>query len=579
MGKVGWETSEEGDKAMKSKHAALLSFPVCVMLLLIGLTFAESPTSPASDTPDGAMESSGLAPLNPDFIAWREKRRVRQIGALAEEDMGSGLVPSPFDDRYLRRMVSSAIQIAALPGKYDLRSYGWVTPVKDQAKCGACYAFATCSSLESWLSRYCWETWDFSENHIKNYGGADSASPCDGGDDLTTAAYLVRWAGPVLETDDPFHDSSDYLSRGGTVRKYVKSVRRFYDPQDIKNAIMTSGALWAPMYLDTRAELSPYYNSLTNTYYHRGDEELSHAVALIGWDDSKYVPGTSTKGAWLVKNSWGAHLSYFYVSYENRLNLNGGGDICYAVAYRDAVETSSYLHNYQWDEFGLLRRLGRKSGNTETYWGANVFTANDDENLAAVGFWAVQPNTAYEITVYGAIHPTGSQATFSDPLVSESNTAPYFGYYTITLPKPVSLTKGKTFVIVVKLTTPGYDHPLPVELPVEDYASSSQASASPGQSYYSTDGQSFTDITTVKDCSEANVCIKGLTVRLVRLDGNQDDLLTLVETAPDPRGVLASGSWEAMRGEKGQAVRINILGERGMPETDAIFLPECRSEG
>ncbi|MCU0917218.1 MAG: hypothetical protein MUC88_22035 [Planctomycetes bacterium] len=281
---------------MMSKRVSSLS----VVFLWTGAAFAGALSlSPVPDpsvaAPGGTLQIQA-APLNPEFEAWRASKRAGAITALASGVSG-GVVPSPFDDSYLRYEEPSVPIRIAVPSRYDLRDYGWVTPVKDQAGCGACFAFATYSSLESWLLKNASEQWDFSENHVKNYPGFDG-SPCDeGGHPLMTTAYLVRGDGPVEEKDDPFHDRDEPSSPGGTVCKYVRSVRWFYDAQDMKNAVMTHGALYAPMYLDPQAERSPLYNAATNTYYNCTPYSKSHAVAVIGWDDAKDVPGAATKGA------------------------------------------------------------------------------------------------------------------------------------------------------------------------------------------------------------------------------------------------------------------------------------------
>lgn len=64
---------------------------------------------------------------------------------------------------------------------------------------------------------------------------------------------------------------------------------------------------------------------------------------------------------------------------------------------------------------------------------------------------------------------------------------------------------------MVKLTTPGFNWPVPLEGPITGY--SSQATADPGQSYISYDGSSgsWQDITTISWCPECNVCLKALT--------------------------------------------------------------------
>jgi formylglycine-generating enzyme required for sulfatase activity len=311
----------------------------------------------------------------------------------------------------------------------------------------------------------------------------------------------------VAEANDPFHDWDEKSSPGGPVCKAVKSVLWFYDPQDIKSAVMTYGALLAALYLDPAGPASPMYDPATNTVYHRGPETANHAVALIGWDDTKQVPGAPAKGAWLLKNSWGPTLDYFYASYESWCTTEGEPDIAFAVAYCDAVAPSSYQGRYQYDELGFTG--GPLGAGGPTLWGANVFTAQGDEELAAVGFYALaKRDTSYVITVYDTIVRSGIQASFSRPLATVSGKAPYFGYHTATLPSRVPLRRGDEFAIVVKLTTPGTDGPLALENRVEGY--SSKATANAGEGYLSEDGQSFMDVTEVEGCAHASVCIKGL---------------------------------------------------------------------
>ena len=69
------------------------------------------------------------------------------------------------------------------PATFDLRNVGgqnYVTPVKNQAACGSCWAFATYGSLESSVLMDGGAARDLSENHLKNYHGFDWG-PCEGG--------------------------------------------------------------------------------------------------------------------------------------------------------------------------------------------------------------------------------------------------------------------------------------------------------------------------------------------------------------------------------------------------------------
>ncbi|MCK4963419.1 MAG: hypothetical protein KAS19_13070, partial [Anaerolineales bacterium] len=182
-----------------------------------------------------------------------------------------------------------------------------------------------------------------------------------------------------------------------------------------------------------------------------------------------------------------------------------------AVAFCDAVPTSSYMTNYQYDPLGQTSAIGY---NTNTAWSANIFIATADEHLGAVGFHALAKETSYEIYIYDSYkihsHDTYDGMSFhdNDLLGTCSGTVSHAGYYTVTLPLPIELRKDDDFAIVIKFTTPGYNYPIPTEKPIQGYSSGATANA--GESYISSDGQCFVDIT--DNSPNTNICIKGLTI-------------------------------------------------------------------
>jgi C1A family cysteine protease len=445
-----------------------------------------------------ASDSSALpslAPINPEFTGWQSKAATFNLELSDAEGHTLGLIPSPIDRSHLLTQTRVlTVPLESLPSSYDLRTYGYVTSVKDQGSCGSCWAFGSYGPLESWLLKNTAETWDFSENHLKNYHGFDWG-PCSGGNADISTAYMVRWSGPVSEADDPYNDYDDRPSPGGPCRKYVKNVLWFFTAIDIKSALMTYGGMYVTMYWN-----SAYYNPSEYTYYYNGSGG-NHAITLVGWDDDKVVTGAPGNGAWLVKNSWGAGWGdngYFWISYYDTAAVK------YAVAFCDAVPTSSYTTNYQYDPLGWITSLGYTSSSTA--WAANIFTATADEQLTAVGLYAVDDAVSYTIYVYDNF----SGSTFSGLLGSVSGTLTNSGYHTIPLAFPIDLTTGNDFSIVVKFTTTGYNYPIPVEMDFAGY--SSGATASPGQSYVSSAGTTFTDITTYSEFEKTNVCIRGLTI-------------------------------------------------------------------
>jgi C1A family cysteine protease len=433
------------------------------------------------------------ASVNPAFITWQDKVTTFGFESYVEEGHALGHIPAPFDRSHLQSQTESAQRLLSEPpSSYDLRLSEHVTAVRDQGSCGSCWTFSTYGSLESWLLKNEAQSWDFSENHLKNDHDFDWG-PCEGGNADMSTAYLARWSGPVDESDDPYHDWDDRPSPGGPAQKYLKTVLWFTTDSDIKDALMTYGGLYVAMYYTSAA-----YEPNEFTYYYSGTNELNHGVTIVGWDDNKTVTGAPGDGAWLIKNSWGpdwGDQGYFWISYYDTKAVE------YAVAFCDAVPTSSYATNYQYDPLGWTIAAGYDS---PIAWAANVFTATADEGLTDIALYAVDDNVSYEIYIYDDF----DGSTFSNLMGSTSGTLINSGYHTISLPSVIDLTNGDDFSVVVKFTTTGYGYPIPIEDIYPGY--SSAATANPGESYESSNGSTFNDVTDT--FPNANVCIKALTV-------------------------------------------------------------------
>jgi C1A family cysteine protease len=386
---------------------------------------------------------------------------------------------------------STAPAVASLPSlgqpaSYDLRTYGYVTPVQNQGNAGSCWAFGTYGSLESNILVDGGPATDLSENHLKNYHGFDWG-PTEGGNYYMSAAYLGRWDGPVSEANDPYHDTDDRPSPGGPPQYYVREMLEFDTDTELKDALMTYGAIGTVMYINTA-----YYNATTHTYYYTGTAAPNHAVTIVGWDDNKVVPTAPAAGAWLIKNSWGADWGeggYFWLSYYDRQGANDG------VCFTDAVAPSTYEKVYYWDNFGYV-------GSWSTSYAFNAFTASSEQDLRAVQFWALADNAGYEVGVYS----TFANGQLTGVYTSTSGATTFAGLHTVNLPTPVHLTAGTTFYIYLHIINGG-TYPLAADWRVSGYSSS--CTGGWGQSYYSLNaGASWQDLAGIDPTS--NFCIRGL---------------------------------------------------------------------
>ncbi|MCX6376740.1 MAG: lectin like domain-containing protein, partial [Armatimonadetes bacterium] len=450
------------------------------------------------DTPEAAA-------LNSEFLTCLGDVAAGIVVAPADGTHGLGAIPPPVD---LSHMAGQRLQPIAgyvgFPASYDLRTVtGKLSPIRDQAACGSCWAFATFGSLESALRPT--ESWDFSEMdlicaHGFYYG------PCVGGNAHMSTAYLSRWDGPVNEACYPYNPPNCTVPRPScAVQKHIQEVvfvparGGSLDNDNIKQMVTTYGAVYTHMYYD-----GGYYNATTRAYYYSGTAAINHAVCIVGWDDNysrfNFNSTPAGDGAFIVRNSWGVgwgENGYFYISYyDSKVGS-------YNAMFNNAEATSNYIRRYDYDPLGWVSSVGYGSN---TAWFANIFTAAVTECLAAVSFYTASPNSSYEVYVY--LDPTTGSPRAGTLAATKTGTIANPGYKTMVLNSTVSLTVGHKFSIVVKLTTPGYNYPVAYEYPYAGYSDGATASA--GQSYISSSGSSWLDITTWT--ANSNVCLKGFTV-------------------------------------------------------------------
>src|SRR5699024_7088013 len=116
-------------------------------------------------------------------------------------------------------------------------------------------------------------------------------------------------------------------------------------------------------------------------------EEPNHDVVIIGWDDdygAEHFPGrVPGDGAFICQNSWGESFGeegVFYISYYDS---NIGTQ---SAAYTKVENTDNYDTIYQSDLCGWVGSLGY---NRERILAANVFEAQETQQIAAAGFYAL----------------------------------------------------------------------------------------------------------------------------------------------------------------------------------------------
>ena len=210
--------------------------------------------------------------------------------------------------------------MTTLPSSWDWRAHNGCTVVKNQGSCGGCWAFSTVGAFECAIKRVDGVETDLSEQYLISCN--DKGYGCNGGWFLHD---MHIDPGAVLESCFPYQ-ASDVSCKSTCSHPYKLSSWSYVDPNSaipsveaIKSAIYQYGPVSAAIYA---TDAFQYYNGgvFDSSYNPPSDKPVNHAIMLVGWDDSK--------GAWILRNSWGTgwgENGYAYVKY-GVLNVGYGAN-------------------------------------------------------------------------------------------------------------------------------------------------------------------------------------------------------------------------------------------------------------
>ena len=368
-----------------------------------------------------------------------------------------GIYSSGYEDEGVEiNLINNTIDVRVLPGRFDLREWGWVSSVKNQGENGFCWAFAAIGTLESALLKATGVEYDFSENNIgdngivySHYGNIENI---EGGIHTTGLGLILSWFSLIPKEYDIYDEF-------GKISNIIDSVNKVHiqdailipiEKSDdyivtnktntlIKQSLLKYGAVTALIAGDGK-----YFDNTTSSLYNNEVNTSNHLVCIVGWDDSyskdnfKITPPGD--GAWIIKNSWGTDWGdkgFAYLSYYDTSLMGPDADNFNEIKYMFAFpieNTENYSHNYQTDMTGI-----RQFNENYTYY-SNEYTADSNNLLGAVGTYFNDTGVDYEFNVY----------VNGELKLMQNGTSEYAGFKTIKLNEYIPVKENDTFKVVFK---------------------------------------------------------------------------------------------------------------------------------
>ena len=458
---------------MKFKQLLISALGVLSIISLSNVISKETEVTKASPIEEKAKYERKLSapniPINPSFLP--QKETEKQMSRIKTQDA-----------RYEKLLTLDPNDIASWT-RYTSTDYGIVNDPVSQYVRNTCWSFGTAGASETSVLREGLYPRDeylrFSEDNIAfvsfnrtkdfdplgntsgdllgNQTGNYVESDWDKGHYAKNAVEAMsQWAGPVYRTKDSYGDTEFYTPDFLLNESVVANSKNM---NEIKYLVAKYGAA-----------IGSYGSAPYTSNFVKVDESKKtqpHAVSIVGWDDNidprnfTKGPRPTTKGAWLIRNSWGP-------SYPTEANGNGLFWLSYESKIWDilAVDYDKYeenRHNYYYDgqrgdnaDISFIHQNGEKPAIASAIFESKVASASEREFLDSVNVKIFGNDVSVHVDIYlnveanpGSRLSKENKPTSGTLVASADKTFELGGNRTIELPERIELKPGQFFSVVI----------------------------------------------------------------------------------------------------------------------------------
>ncbi|XP_034366233.1 cathepsin R [Arvicanthis niloticus] len=228
---------------------------------------------------------------------------INEFGDMTDEEFRKTMIEFPVQTHRKGKSIMKRAVGSNFPKSVDWRKKGYVTPVRRQGNCNACWAFAVTGAIEA---QAIWQTGKLTPLSVQNL--VDCSKPqgnngCLGGDTYNAFQYVLHNGGLMSEAAYP------YEGKDGPCRYNPKNssaeITGFVSLPQSEDILMVAVATIGPISagIDASHESFKYYK---RGIYHEpncSSDFVTHGVLVVGYG----FEGKETDGNhyWLIKNSWG----------------------------------------------------------------------------------------------------------------------------------------------------------------------------------------------------------------------------------------------------------------------------------
>ncbi|CAJ1978780.1 unnamed protein product [Sphenostylis stenocarpa] len=187
--------------------------------------------------------------------------------------------------------------VTKVPASMDWRKRGAVTPIKNQGRCGSCWAFSTVATIEGLHQITTGELVSLSEQELVDCVKGKSEG-CNGGYMEDAFEFIAKKGGLASEAYYPYEDNNKICK----IKKEAHGVAQIKGYEKVtansEKALLKAVAHQpVSVYIDDGGSAFQFYSG--GIFTGKCGTDLNHAVAVVGYGKAR--GGTKY---WIVKNSW-----------------------------------------------------------------------------------------------------------------------------------------------------------------------------------------------------------------------------------------------------------------------------------